>query len=75
MKKDIHPKVYEMTVSCACGTKFETTSTKQKIEIDICSGCHPLFTGTQKFIDRAGRIERFQSRYSSAGKSKDKKKK
>ena len=63
MKKDIHPKYLPVTVSCACGNKFETRSTKKEIRLDICSNCHPFFTGKQKLIDTAGRIERFQKKY------------
>ena len=63
MKKDIHPKYYQVTVSCACGNKFETRSTKKEIRLEICSACHPFFTGKQKLIDTAGRIERFQKKY------------
>lgn len=70
MKKDIHPKCNEVTVKCVCGNSFKTTSTEKKIEVDICSACHPYFTGTQKFIDTAGRIEKFQQRYANNKKSK-----
>ena len=68
MKKDIHPKCNEITVKCVCGNSFDTTSTEKKIDVDICSACHPFFTGTQKFIDTAGRIEKFQKRYGKKGK-------
>ena len=63
MKKDIHPKYYPVTVSCACGNQFATRSTKKEIRLEICSACHPFFTGKQKLIDTAGRIERFQKKY------------
>ena len=63
MKKDIHPKYLPVTVSCACGNQFETRSTKKEIRLDICSNCHPFFTGKQKLIDTAGRIERFRKKY------------
>lgn len=63
MKKGIHPELFETTISCACGKRFQASSVRQKIDVDICSGCHPLFTGQQKFVDRAGRIEKFQERY------------
>lgn len=63
MKKDIHPKVYEVTAHCACGNSFETISTNDSLDTDICSNCHPLFTGQQKFVDTAGRIEKFKLRY------------
>jgi len=68
MKKDIHPNVNEVTVSCICGSKFKTISTSKSLELDICSSCHPLFTGTQKFVDAAGRIEKFQKRYKTGKK-------
>ncbi len=70
MKKDIHPKSHKVTVQCVCGNNFETTSTTQRIDADICSGCHPFFTGTQKFIDTAGRIEKFQRRYGKKTEAK-----
>ncbi len=63
MKKGIHPKYYNVTVTCACGNKFETRSTKPEIRLELCSACHPFFTGKQKLVDTAGRIERFQRRY------------
>lgn len=68
MKKDIHPKIFEVKVSCVCGNNFETLSTLKEIEVDICSKCHPLFTGSQKFVDTAGRIEKFEQRYKNAKK-------
>ena len=69
MKKDIHPEIYEVNVTCVCGNSFDTTSTSKKLAVDICSACHPFFTGTQKFVDTAGRIERFQQRYKSEKKT------
>ncbi len=61
MAKDIHPKYYpEAKVICACGTEFTVGSTEKKMEVEICSNCHPLYTGKQKFIDTAGRLERYQ---------------
>ncbi len=63
MKKEIHPQYHNVTVSCACGNQFETRSTKKEIRLEICSACHPFFTGKQKLIDTAGRIERFQKKY------------
>jgi len=63
MKEAIHPKYHKITVSCACGNKFETRSTKPEIRLDMCSACYPFFTGKQKLIDTAGRIERFQKKY------------
>ena len=63
MKEKIHPK-YEMTkISCACGNVIETRSTARDIKVEICSACHPFFTGKQKLVDTAGRIERFRKKY------------
>ncbi|MBU2623804.1 MAG: 50S ribosomal protein L31 [Proteobacteria bacterium] len=63
MKKDIHPDYLSTTVTCACGNIMEMGSTKANIKIEICSKCHPFFTGKQKLIDTAGRIERFRKKY------------
>jgi large subunit ribosomal protein L31 len=63
MKEGIHPKYHKVLVTCACGNKFETHSTKSEIRLELCSACHPFFTGKQKLVDTAGRIERFQRRY------------
>ncbi len=64
MKKGIHPEYGEATIKCACGKIFKTRSTKQgTINIEICSNCHPFFTGKQKFVDTGGRVERFKKRY------------
>ncbi len=63
MKEKIHPKVYETTITCICGNVIHTRSTKQNIRVEICSNCHPFFTGKQKFMDSAGRVEKFQKRY------------
>ena len=63
MKKKIHPDYVECAVSCACGNKFTTRATRPKMSIDICSACHPFFTGKQKFVDTAGRVEKFRRRY------------
>ena len=63
MKAKIHPKYEKATVSCACGATFETGSTKKELKIDICSKCHPFYTGKQKFIDTGGRVERFKRKY------------
>lgn len=68
MKADIHPKYELATVECACGNKFETRSTTSEIRVEICSKCHPFFTGKQKLIDAAGRIEKFQKKYGSVAK-------
>jgi large subunit ribosomal protein L31 len=63
VKTDIHPVYATATVKCACGNTFETRSTKHEIHTDICSACHPFFTGKQKLIDTAGRVERFRQKY------------
>jgi large subunit ribosomal protein L31 len=63
LKKDIHPEYYEVTITCACGNKIETRSTKKELSVEICSNCHPFFTGKQKLIDTEGRVERFRRRY------------
>jgi large subunit ribosomal protein L31 len=66
VKKDIHPELHTVTAVCACSNTFETQSTKDELRLEICNDCHPFFTGKQKLIDSAGRVERFQRRY--AGK-------
>jgi large subunit ribosomal protein L31 len=63
MRKRIHPEYHEVEVSCACGNTFKTRSTKADLKVEICSACHPFFTGKQKLVDSAGRVERFQRRY------------
>ena len=63
MKKDIHPDYVETTVTCGCGESFKTRSTKASIQVEICSKCHPFYTGKQKFVDTAGRVEKFQKRF------------
>ena len=63
MKEGIHPKYTEATVRCACGETFTTGSTKQNLRIEICSKCHPFFTGKQKFVDSGGRVDRFNKKY------------
>jgi large subunit ribosomal protein L31 len=63
MKAKIHPKYEMTTISCACGNTIETRSTVKDIKIEICSACHPFFTGKQKLVDTAGRIERFRRKY------------
>lgn len=63
MKPDIHPKYVNATVHCACGETWQTRSTKSEIRLEICSNCHPFFTGKQKLVDTAGRVERFNRRY------------
>ncbi len=63
MKKEIHPKYYEASASCACGNSFSIGSTREEIKVEICSKCHPFFTGKQKLVDTAGRIDRFRKKY------------
>jgi len=63
MKKSIHPKYEESTVTCGCGNKFVTRSTKKNINVEICSACHPFFTGKMKYVDTTGRVEKFQRKY------------
>ncbi|MEF9987638.1 MAG: 50S ribosomal protein L31 [Christensenella sp.] len=63
MKEGIHPKYGECTVTCACGETFKTGSVKSEMKVDICSKCHPFFTGRQKLIDTGGRVDRFKKRY------------
>lgn len=63
MKKGIHPKYMKATVRCACGNTFETGSTKEDLRVEICSQCHPFFSGQQKLVDTGGRVERFEKRY------------
>ena len=63
MKKDIHPKYVEATVTCGCGATFKTRATKEKLNVEICLQCHPFYTGKQKCVDTAGRVEKFRRRY------------
>lgn len=63
MKKDIHPEYIEAQIICACGNTFETRSTKPEIKVELCSKCHPFFTGERRIVDTAGRVERFKARY------------
>jgi large subunit ribosomal protein L31 len=63
MKADIHPRYEVTTVTCACGNTFQTKSTAKELKVEICSKCHPFYTGKQKLLDTAGRIERFKKRY------------
>ncbi|MDJ0830771.1 MAG: 50S ribosomal protein L31 [Desulfobacterales bacterium] len=63
MKRDIHPEYSQTTIECACGNVIETGSTRKDIRVEICSSCHPFFTGKQKLVDTAGRIERFRKKY------------
>ena len=63
MKKGIHPQFVDSVIRCACGNEIRTKSVKKEISVEICSRCHPFFTGKQKLIDAAGRVERFQKKY------------
>jgi large subunit ribosomal protein L31 len=66
MKKNIHPKYVESTIMCACGNVIHTRSTKPNIHVEICSNCHPFFTGKQKFVDSEGRVDKFIKKYKKA---------
>lgn len=66
MKPEIHPKTYKLGITCACGNIIETESTAQALSVEICAKCHPFFTGKQKLMDTAGRIERFMKKYEKA---------
>ena len=63
MRAAIHPEYKKATVTCACGNSFETGSTKENLRVEICSACHPFFTGKQKYVDSGGRVERFKKKY------------
>ena len=73
MKKEIHPKYSDATITCACGNVIKTRSTKSEMQIGICSKCHPFFTGKQKFVDTAGRVERFRKKYGVSQKQSSEK--
>ena len=68
MKENTHPKVEKTTIKCACGHEIETRSTKDNIRVEICSKCHPFFTGKQKLVDTSGRVDMFKKRYGMQGK-------
>jgi large subunit ribosomal protein L31 len=70
MKSDIHPKYEAVTIQCACGNTVETRSTVPNIHVEVCAACHPFFTGKQKLLDTAGRVERFRQRYAGANAAK-----
>jgi large subunit ribosomal protein L31 len=72
MKKDIHPKYNEVTVTCGCGNSFVTRSTSPKIAVEVCANCHPFFTGKQKFVDTAGMVEKFTRKWQSEAAQKAK---
>jgi large subunit ribosomal protein L31 len=67
MKEKIHPRYVEATIVCACGNTWKTRSTQESVHLDICSRCHPYFTGEQRIVDTAGRVERFRKRYENVG--------
>jgi large subunit ribosomal protein L31 len=71
LKEKIHPKYFETTITCACGNVIHTRSTVKDIHVEICSNCHPFFTGKQKLIDTAGRVERFRRKYKSLEEKKE----
>jgi large subunit ribosomal protein L31 len=73
LKEGIHPAYNESTVVCACGETFITKSTRQKIQVDICSKCHPFFTGKQKLVDAEGRVEKFKRKYAKSEAARTKK--
>ena len=75
MRENIHPAYTNAKVHCACGAAWETRSTSGDLQLDICSNCHPFFTGKQKLMDTAGRIDRFNKKYANAPKASDKPKK
>lgn len=70
MKTDIHPQYTEIAVTCSCGNTFKTKSTMSKaLHVEVCSNCHPFYTGTQKIVDTAGRIEKFNQKYNKGAKA------
>jgi large subunit ribosomal protein L31 len=69
MKADIHPVYKNATISCACGASYETRSTRNSYAVDVCSACHPFFTGKSRVLDKEGRVERFKSKYKTAKKA------
>lgn len=72
MKEKIHPKYYDTVATCACGATYQIGSTREKIHIDICSACHPLFTGKQKLLDIEGRVQKFKKKYAGVTPRKKK---
>jgi large subunit ribosomal protein L31 len=69
MKPKIHPEYHDVVATCACGNSFKTRSSRRELRLEICSACHPFFTGRQKLVDSAGRVERFQRKYGRATSS------
>lgn len=63
MKQGIHPEYVDATVHCSCGNTFQTRSTRSELRVDVCSNCHPFYTGTQRIVDSAGQVERFRKRF------------
>lgn len=74
MKENLHPRYYLAQVVCSCGATFTTRSTRQHLKVEICSACHPFFTGKQKIVDSAGRVEKYNRRYASFTEAKKKEK-
>lgn len=68
MRKGIHPEFKEVTVTCACGNTFQSASTRDELKVEVCSECHPFFTGKQKFAERGGRVEKFKKKYEKKDK-------
>jgi large subunit ribosomal protein L31 len=75
MKEKIHPKYFKTMAACACGAQYEIGSTKENVRVDICSACHPLFTGKQKLMDTEGRVQKFKKKYAGVKPAAPKKKK
>jgi large subunit ribosomal protein L31 len=69
MKADIHPQYVDSVITCSCGSQIQTRSTKAQMHVDVCSSCHPFFTGEQRIVDTAGRVERFRRRYANRQQS------
>lgn len=72
MKKDIHPEYGKCVVKCACGETFETGSTRKNLSVDVCSKCHPFYTGRQKLVDTGGRVDKFKKRMQQSQQSEEK---
>jgi large subunit ribosomal protein L31 len=70
MKTDIHPKYYDCQVTCGCGNSWKTRSTMKEMRIEICSKCHPFYSGVQKYVDAAGRVDRFNKKYGKPAQTK-----
>ncbi|MDN5280340.1 MAG: large subunit ribosomal protein [Clostridiales bacterium] len=73
MKQKIHPKTHLINVTCACGNAFETISTSSEMKVEVCAACHPFFTGTQRFVDTTGRVEKFKQKLDAQKKAAEKK--